>query len=432
MRFTRGGNTTADGLVLRGLHFAIVDEADSIFIDEARTPLILSSKGEQPLNVEVLRQALELANALVRDQDWFVVERDRSIHITENGRARIAELARDLWGVWHSQRAREEVTTRALSAIHLFERDKHYIVVEGKVQIVDEFTGRVMPDRTWEQGLHQMIECKEGCELTGQNRTIARITYQRFFRRYQKLCGMTGTAREVARELWEVYRLPVVRIPTRKPIKRTGEPIQLFETCEQKWRAVADDVKTIHEKNDRPILIGTRSVEASEILSRQLASLGLPHEVLNARNDAQEAEIVSHAGKIGKIMVSTNMAGRGTDIKLAQGVEALGGLHVILTEFHESTRIDRQLFGRSGRQGEAGSFAPYASFEDELFRLHVPILARLVLYQWRHGRRRSYRTGQLLVYIAQFAAERHNKRTRNQTLKYDKRLNKMLAFSSTE
>ena len=224
------------------------------------------------------------------------------------------------------------------------------------MQIIDEYTGRVMEDRSWERGLHQMIEAKEGCALTGRQETLARISYQRFFRRYLRLAGMTGTAREVGKELWSVYRLDTVPIPTNRPLRRKALPDHVYVTAEHKWRAIIERVRELH-KQGRPILIGTRSVAASEHLSKLLTASQLPHQVLNARQDQQEAQIIAQAGQRGRITVATNMAGRGTDIRLTPDVVELGGLHVLATERHEAHRIDRQLFGRCGRQGDRAAMS---------------------------------------------------------------------------
>ena len=253
---------------------------------------------------------------------------------------------------------------------------RHYLVKDGKVQIIDEFTGRIMSDRSWEHGLHQLVETKEGCALTGLHEPLARISYQRFFRRYLRLAGMTGTAREVRGELWSVYRLPVVTIPTNRPLHRDSLGTQVYATAAAKWDAVVARLSSGCMRGGRPMLVGTRSVAASEQLSRLLTAAGLPHQVLNARQDREEAEIIAHAGEPGRIMVATNMAGRGTDIRLAPEVAERGGLYVIATEGHEARRIDRQLFGRCGRQGDPGSHELFVSLEDEIISVYASRLWR--------------------------------------------------------
>ncbi|CAG0951453.1 partial Protein translocase subunit SecA, partial [Gammaproteobacteria bacterium] len=292
-----GGDDDRAGLLMRGLHYAIVDEADSILIDEARTPLIISGQQDTEEDVELFRQALETAKTLDLGKDFEISAEDRSARLTEKGRAKaILRLgAARLDAAPDSNRL--DLIVQALSALHLYQRDKHYLVSEGAVQIVDEFTGRVMPDRSWEMGLHQLIETKEGCELTGQRKTLAKITYQRLFRRYLRLAGMTGTAKEVAAELWAVYRLRVARIPTHRPPQRKTLPPRLLRDREEKWRTVIDAVREQCLERGRPVLIGTRSVEASEELSEALGRAGSPHQVLNARQDADEAQLVAQAGQ---------------------------------------------------------------------------------------------------------------------------------------
>jgi preprotein translocase subunit SecA len=417
-------------LLLRGLQFAIIDEADSVLIDEARTPLIISSQTRDPEGPELHATALEMADLLERGAEFHVKGREHRVELTPAGRATVADLAAGLGGLWVSNRGREELIEQALAALHLYERDKQYVVQDGKVQIVDEYTGRILADRSWEQGLHQMIETKEQCEITGRRRTLARITYQRFFRRYLRLAGMTGTASEVAGELRAVYGLRVARIPTNRPIRRFAGGTRYLRTTEQKWSAVVVEVRRVSQEQGRPVLVGTRSVEASERLSLLLTQAGLEHVVLNARQDRDEAEIVARAGEPGRVTVATNMAGRGTDIRLGTGVAESGGLHVILTEFHEAARIDRQLFGRTGRQGDLGSYEAIVSMDDDLFRLFAGALVRLTdgLGLGRGGAL-PVRVGAALRWAAQAAAERLHARMRREAVKLDKRLDKTLAFA---
>jgi preprotein translocase subunit SecA len=410
-----GASARARQLLLRGLAFAIVDEADSVLVDEARTPLIISASGDDAPETRLYETALEIASALTRERDLRMVGPERVIELTTAGRARVAELARPHGGLWTGRRRREELVRLALTALHLMERDKHYLVRDGRVQIIDEFTGRILADRAWEQGLHQLVEVKEHCRITSRREPLARISYQRFFRRYLRLAGMTGTAAEVAGELWAVYRLPVVPVPTNRALHRRGLPGRIFATADEKWAAIVARIADIHT-HGRPILVGTRSVAASEHLSRLLSRADLPHVILNARQDQDEAEIVAKAGERGRITVATNMAGRGTDIRLAQGVAELGGLHVIATEHHEAGRIDRQLFGRCGRQGDPGTHEAFASLEDELIRMH----ARWA--RWLEGR-------PLRLRLAQRAAERLHSRMRRDLLRFDEQLDNALAFS---
>ncbi len=425
-----GERSRVHHLLLRGLHFGIVDEADSVLIDEARTPLIISAEGDSYDEQSVYQQALGLARELVPGKDFSIFESERSLEITDQGKARIEEI-----GSWDAKmainlRQREELVRQALVALNLFSRDKHYLVKDGKVQIVDEYTGRLMADRSWERGLHQLIEIKENCEMTKRKETQARISYQRFFRRYLRLAGMTGTAREVAGELWSIYRLRVVTVPTNRPLQRNYLPDRFYPTASYRWEAVVKTVSNMHEKG-RPVLVGTRSVSASEHLSRILMDTGLAHRVLNARQDQEEAEIIAQAGEHGRITVATNMAGRGTDIRLATGVAELGGLHVIATERHEARRIDRQLFGRCGRQGDPGTCEAVVSLEDELVTVYVnKILQWLVaLLLKRPGTLITRWIGKYLLYRAQHAAERLHGRIRHGLLKMDEQLGDALAFS---
>ncbi len=416
-------------LVHRGLSYAIVDEADSVLVDEARTPLIISGGDGNGAGQQVWEAALAIAAQMEPGVDFVIQGRERAVRLTPGGEARLEDLARPLGGIWAGRQRREELVRQALTAQHLFIRDKHYLVRDEKVQIIDEFTGRVMPDRSWEHGLHQLIEAKECCPPTGQKDTLARISYQRFFRRYLRLAGMTGTAREVAGEFWSVYRLPVVRVPTNRPLIRHDHPDRVFRRAEAKWRAVVERITRLH-REARPVLVGTRSVAASEHLSGLLTAAGLPHQVLNARQDQEEAEIIARAGEPGRITVATNMAGRGTDIRLAPGVAQRGGLHVIATERHEARRIDRQLFGRCGRQGDPGSYEAIVSLEDELVTVYAGrVWRRLTGLAARPGRPMARWIGGLVFRRAQRAAERLHSQLRRDLLRMDEHLESALAFS---
>ncbi len=412
--------------VLRGLYFAIVDEADSILVDEARTPLIISHDRQNGLPVLDYQAALSFAAALA-PEDYRITPAERSARLSASGRTVLERDSVGMSGLWRFKKAREEMVEQALAALHLYELDLHYMVVEGKVQIVDEFTGRTMADRSWERGLHQLIEIKEGLEPTSQRETIARITYQRFFRRYLRLSGMTGTAAEVAPELRAVFGLDTIAVPTHRPLLRRDLGEKIFVSAERRWQAVAERIGTLREAG-RAVLVGTRSVEASELLSGLLGRQGIEHTVLNARQNAEEAQIIAEAGQPGRVTVATNMAGRGTDILLHPEVRTAGGLHVILTEFHESRRIDRQLYGRAGRQGDPGSFESLVSLEDELFRAFAGFWAGRLKRPWPGGVLPSP-VGRLLRRHAQAAAERLHARIRKRTLEADKHLDKSLAFS---
>ncbi|MBC7728353.1 MAG: hypothetical protein H7242_12225 [Microbacteriaceae bacterium] len=416
------------GTLLRGLHFAIVDEADSIFIDEARTPLILSLNAGASDNVALYRSAIALASQLELGPHFRIRLATRELELTDHGRSVIAELGlkMGLGPDWSVKVAREHHVSQALRALHLFQRDQHYVLKDDKVLIVDEQTGRVMPGRTWEHGLHQMIEVKEGMALSDQARTVARITYQRFFRRYLLLAGMTGTAHEVRDELWAVYGLQTVVVPTHRHGQRRVEPLRCLPNEAAKWQAVCEQVARLHAQG-RPVLVGTRSVAASHALSAALQAHGLPHRVLNALQDAHEAELVESAGERGRVTVATNMAGRGTDIALGPGVGELGGLHVILTEFHESRRVDRQLFGRAARQGDPGSAQALISLEDALIAHHAP-LWRLGFY-WLPGAAARRAFVALLRRRCQNAAEGQNGRQRSAANRSDREIENMLSFT---
>ena len=415
-------------LTMRGLHFGIVDEADSIFIDEARTPLILSA--EIPADDDGLYlSALEIAARLEEGVHFRIKEDHRAAELTDRGRQDVAEMAAGLpHRMWRIRQAREQLASQALSATRLFLRDRDYIVSDGKVQIVDESTGRTMADRSWEGGLHQLVEVKEQVELTGARTTLARITYQRFFRRYRRLSGMSGTVREVAGELWADFGLRVTPIPTNRRCQREHRGHVMVENQAAKWRAVGAAVGNVKEREgDRPVLVGTRSVADSESVSAALSARGIAHRVLNARQDSEEAEIVAHAGQLGAVTVATNMAGRGTDIELSAESKAAGGLHVILTAFHETQRIDRQLYGRAGRQGDPGSVEAFSALDDELYRHFarggVKVLRRVKRWPLRNG------GAEWLRKWAQSVAERRHAAVRRQTELGEERLRKAMAFT---
>ena len=360
-----------DGLVQRGIHTAIVDEADSVLIDEAVTPLIISSTRPNPMLHEAASTAHALAAELNCEEHYRRVLRYKEVELTDLGLAKIEERCSSLPGIWRGQDRRAELIRQALVAREYFVRDKQYIVVDGKVVIVDEFTGRPMPQRTWREGLHQAIEAKEGVKFSDPTETVARMSFQRFFRCFHRLSGMTGTAFEAANEFWQIYSLPVIRIPPNKPCVRVELPDRWFLSAESKWLAVVEEVERLHREG-RPVLVGTRNVANSEQIARMLKEKRIDCQVLNAHRLEAEAQIVTLAGEPGRITIATNMAGRGTDIRLGDGVAENGGLRVIATERHESGRVDRQLFGRSGRQGDPGTAQAFLSVEDELFRRHLP------------------------------------------------------------
>ncbi len=417
-------------LLLRGLHFAIVDEADSILIDEARTPLILSEKQGEPPDAADYRQALAIARTLQLGEHFGIDAARHSLHFEATGPAAVRKACAGLGGIWGIERGREHLVSQALRALHLFHLDQHYVVIDGAVQIVDEYTGRVLEGRSWEGGLHQMIEAKEGLALTEPARTLARITFQRFFCRYLRLSGMTGTAAEVAPELNAVYRLDVVRLPTHKPEQRITQPPRLLRSQAAKWQAVAAAVQTELDAG-RPVLVGTRSVRASLALSEVLGPRRV-HRVLNARHDAEEAEIIAAAGAPQAVTVATNMAGRGTDILLGAGVTEHGGLTVLLTEFHDSARIDRQLVGRGARQGDPGLAGAIVALDDEIFSAHAASLQTTVARLFAGREELPTWALRLLRHRAQSQAGRLHAAMRRRTLKADRQLDNMLGFAGNQ
>ena len=436
-KIAQGAGSGADRVVQRGLEYAIVDEADSVLIDEAVTPLIISGDAPNPDEIAAFQQAAALAAQLQAGRHYRTSERYREVDLTGAGRRRLGELARPLGGLWTGARRREELVVQALTARDFFLQGKQYVIQDGKIVIVDEFTGRLMPDRTWRDGLHQAVEAKESAadprvRVNLPKDTYARISFQRFFRLYRKLSGMTGTAAEAWREFWQIYRLPVVVVPTNRPCIRKVGPNRVFATEEAKWKAVTAEIRRTHLAG-RPVLVGTRSVRASEHLSGLLAAEGLPHQVLNAVRHAEEAQIVAGAGQEGRITVATNMAGRGTDIRLGRGVAARGGLRVLATERHEAGRIDRQLFGRCARQGDPGDARAFVSLEDELVRRFAP--------HWTMALRRRFGRTEKDVSspltrrpfdAAQERAERLALKGRKAVLRTDDWLDEYLGFAGRE
>jgi preprotein translocase subunit SecA len=352
-------------MVQRPLHFAVIDEVDSILIDEARTPLIISGTAQKSTKLYI--QANAFVRTLKRDVDYTYDEKTKSVQLTEEGitKAERAFGIDNLFDLTHV--TLNHHINQALKAHVTMQRDVDYVVEDGKVVIVDPFTGRLMKGRRYSDGLHQAIEAKEGLEIQNESMTLATITFQNYFRMYEKLAGMTGTAKTEEEEFQNIYNMQVIVIPTNKPVIREDRPDLIFKTMEGKFRAVVEDIAERHAKG-QPVLVGTVAIETSELISRMLTKKGIRHNVLNAKNHAKEAEIIAQAGQKGAVTIATNMAGRGTDIKLGEGVRELGGLAVIGTERHESRRIDNQLRGRSGRQGDPGVSQFYLSLEDELMR----------------------------------------------------------------
>lgn len=361
------GDSEMDPRVQRGHFYALVDEADSVFIDDARTPLIIGgpTRAATPEECVVYQWADDLARRMTRDQDFFMDEKKNKIELTDSGRQIIRWSNAPSGEHSHALDKLHEHVERALFAHHRYKLDQHYMIHEDKVVLVDESTGRAQPDRHWRDGMHQAVEVKEGVTVTKATEHAAQITYQSYYKLYKKLAGMTGTAYQNWLELYKVYKLWVVCVPTNKRVIRKQLPDRIFPNEAAKFDAVVEEIKRLHAEG-RPVLVGTRSVDKSEELSRRLAAANIAHDVLNARQHAKEAEIVKQAGEPARVTVATNMAGRGTDIKPTKEVLQLGGLHVLGTERHEALRIDRQLAGRAGRQGDPGSCQFFMSLEDEL------------------------------------------------------------------
>ncbi|MDY0294257.1 MAG: preprotein translocase subunit SecA [Acholeplasmataceae bacterium] len=408
----------------RGLNYAIIDEVDSILIDEARTPLIISG-GEK--NNHNLYQAADRFAKSLRDEDFEIDLESKTIALTPSGIKRAEQIFQleNLYDLKHVTLVHH--INNALRAVHILSRDVEYVVQDGEVLIVDQFTGRILHGRQFSEGLHQALEAKENVQIKKETVTVATITYQNFFRMYKKLSGMTGTAKTEEEEFRDIYNMDVVEVPTNAPVIRLDEPDFIYANSEDKFKAICDEIEARHQKG-QPLLIGTIAVETSELLSRLLKARRINHEVLNAKNHEREAEIVAKAGLMGSVTIATNMAGRGTDIKLGQGVVELGGLAVIGSERHESRRIDNQLRGRSGRQGDPGYSRFYISADDELmqrfggesFKRRVEMLERLNTT----GEPLSSKLFSRFVTSAQKRIEGNNYDTRKNVLKYDDVLRK--------
>jgi preprotein translocase subunit SecA len=415
--------TSLEQMVQRGHHYAIVDEVDSILIDEARTPLIISGQAEESTDKYFLFAGI--ASGLREEEDYTVDEKAHTVALTENGVARVEKWIgiENLYDEEHIELTHH--INAALRAKALMRRDRDYIVKDNQVIIVDEFTGRLMFGRRYSDGLHQAIEAKEGVKVQNENQTLATITFQNYFRMYKKLAGMTGTAATEETEFVKIYNLPVVEIPTAKPMIRVDYPDVVYKTQGAKFRAVVEEICACHEKG-QPVLVGTVSIEKSEMLSNMLSRRGVPHQVLNAKYHEKEAEIIKLAGQRGAVTIATNMAGRGTDIVLGPGVPELGGLHVIGTERHEARRIDNQLRGRSGRQGDPGSSRFYVALEDDLMRLFGGELITRIMNTlgWKEDEPIEHPQISRSIETAQKKVEARNFDIRKQVLEYDDVMNK--------
>jgi len=421
-------------LVQRDLNYAIVDEVDSILIDEARTPLIIS--GQVEMNVGLYRKIDGIIPNLVRstpreaedetpsDGDFEIDEKAKSVTLTDAGVEKVEKLL-GVDNLFDTQNiSLQHHVLQALKAHHIFQSDVDYIVKDGQVVLVDEFTGRLMPGRRLSDGLHQAIEAKENVKVESENQTLASITFQNYFRMYDKLAGMTGTADTEAVEFGQIYELEVIVIPTHQPMVRKDHPDAIFKSQDEKYNAIAHDIADCY-KRGQPALVGTVSIEKSELLSRMLKKLRVPHNVLNAKQHDKEAEIVAEAGHVGRVTIATNMAGRGTDIKLGEGVKELGGLHIIGTERHESRRIDNQLRGRSGRQGDPGSSRFYLALDDDLMRLFGSDKLQNVMGKlgMKEGEAIENKMVSNAIEKSQRRVENHNFEIRKQLLDFDNVMN---------
>jgi preprotein translocase subunit SecA len=407
----------------RDFHFAIVDEVDSILIDEARTPLIISGPAE--VSTELYGRVDKIIKNFKRDVDFTIDEKARSLSLAEEGVAQGEKLLK-IDNLYDPQNINLlHHLNQALRAHHLFKRDVDYLVQNDQVVIVDEFTGRTMPGRRYSEGLHQALEAKEGVKVERESQTYASITFQNYFRMYEKLAGMTGTADTEAPEFKKIYNLDVVIIPTHMNMIRIDFPDGIYKTLDAKYRAVVREIQELHTKG-QPVLVGTISIDVSEKISRMLKKEGIKHAVLNAKHHAQEAEIIAEAGQKGKVTIATNMAGRGTDIKLGEGVADLGGLHILGTSRHESRRIDNQLRGRSGRQGDSGSSRFYLSLEDDLLRIFGSDRIAGIMDKLGMEEDESIEHSMISKAIenAQRKVESHNFDIRKHLLEYDDVMNK--------
>ncbi len=421
-----------DGLVMRGLHTAIVDEADSVLIDEAVTPLIISTMQKNEALRNVVRTAQEIVGPFEPETDYRIEPRYREIELTERGRKKLEARCSSLPGLWRGHSRRSELIRQALCAREFYRSGKQYVVSNGKIVIVDEFTGRPMPQRSWRQGMHQAIEAKEGIEVSDPTETMARLSFQRYFRLYERLSGMTGTASEAAAEFWQIYGLPVISIPANRRCIREAWADRVFGDEESKWEAIVEEIARVHATR-RPLLIGTRNVAASENLAARLEKRHLVFRLLNAVRHQEEAQIIAEAGHESRITIATNMAGRGTDIKLEKGVVELGGLHVIATERHESRRVDRQLFGRSARQGDPGSAQAFVSVGDDLLRRYLPSpLQKPLSRMLQNGMPGARLVAGAAFGVAQRIAQREAFRQRRNVLKLDDWMEDALSFAGPD
>lgn len=413
--------------VMRGIYSIIIDEADSVLADDAITPLIISMPKENKPLKKAIEAARDIAVKLQAKIDYTTSDAHQEIYFTPKGEEHIDTLSAHLPAIWQSRNRREYLLRQAITAKEFYKKGAQYVVMDEKIIIVDEKTGRLMPSRSWGGGLHQAVEAKEGLEFTDPTETYIKMSFQRFFRLYQNISGMSGTLQNLENELWHIYGLSTLKIPKRIPNNYKIFPEKIFRTKEEKWKAVLDEIASIH-KFGQPILVGTRSITDSEILANRLASLGLGYTILHALHHKEEADIIAHAGEEGQITIATNIAGRGTDISLSKHSIKRGGLHVIATERHNSKRVDMQLFGRSARQGQSGSVQAILSLEDDIIIQKCPKFLTKQLSKIVHtsiGKKVS-----LWVYmLIQYLTDKRASKMRKDALENDFSMSKRLSFS---
>lgn len=424
-----GSHSRSALLLLRGLHFAILDECDSILIDDANSPIVLAGPIQNACSDSLNRDAVKLARNLDEGHHFTLVKHEKRVVLTQSGRDIIQTQIKHV-NVYESRA--DDIETMiiiALSALHFFHKDQHYLVRDNCVQIIDENTGRIRSNTSWERGLQQMIEAKEGCKITLAQKVLSRISLQRLFMRYLQFAGTSGTVLDAKRELRQVYGLGVIQIPTHRSVKRKHLQEMHYATEDQKLEAIVASVVRVH-KTQRPILLAARTVESAAKLSFRIKREGLKHQLLSGKQDKNEAKIIARAGSLGCITIATNMAGRGTDITTSSEVSRLGGLHVIVTERHEAVRIDHQLFDRCARQGDPGSCQLFISVQDKLLELYAPVsLLRLANSRLSNQFNYNNRLNTLISRYAQWRSERHQIQNRRNLLRSEENMQKIMGFA---
>jgi len=405
--------------VMRGIYTVIVDEADSVLVDESNTPLVISTTDYNPRLLEVIPFVDNLVRHFIEDKHYIVQKATLSVIFSQEGEELLENLSEQLPPFWRTENRRVEIVSKAILARDIFKRDSHYVIEDDKIVIIDENTGRKMYGRSWSYGLHQAIEAKEKLPLSNPTKVMARRSFQAFFQSYHRICGASGTLQGIDQELWSNYELSIVNIPPRVTTRLKIEPFKYLNTFEDKLKLVCNDVITLN-KLGIPVLIGTRKIADSEIVANYLETLGINCLVLNAKEDKSEAKIIENAGQIGSVTVATNMAGRGVDIKIPEEVIKIGGLHVLMFEPHETKRVDWQLFGRAGRQGAPGKATMYLAKDDDLLKTHLPWFMKWL----------QKVSTIAAIRFAQENAQYKLRKQRNQLLKRDKLLNDQLTFTT--